>query len=227
VQLVPQGLLSKEIMSSLSNAEFADSINTGGGASINFATREPVEGKGFMVGQMPPGGVEDVRPLPAKAEDIADFAEKNSTLAESHPTAAHGAWVDSTDPSKFTQDVSVQVPTPAETSKMGVEQKQIAAYALPGTRVSKNRRMRRAWGGDVLLHTADLGATDVDPQYRPGAQDIPGGKGSFTKNQYANRDWDKTAGTTTNGGTTKPQKVKYEDILRKINEARAMRLRGE
>jgi len=224
-------------MSSLSNAEFADRVNTAWGASINFTTRKPVEGEGFMVGQMPPGGVEDVRPLPAKEEDIADFAKQNAPLAEKYPNAAHGAWVNEADPSKFTQDVSVQVPTPAETAKMGVEQKQIAAYGLPGTRVSKTRRMKKS-GGDVLLHTGklspelaalgakEIGATDVDPHFRPGALDMPDGKGSFTKNQYANRYWRKTVGYTTNGGTTRRRPVKYEDLIRTINEGRAERLRA-
>jgi len=76
-------------------------------------------------------------------------------------------------------------------------------------------------GGDVLFHTADLGKNDSDPRYRPGALDMAGGKGSFTRNQYANKDWKKV------GGTLNGKPVNYESVLRTINENRTNRMRGE
>jgi hypothetical protein len=80
---------------------------------------------------------------------------------------------------------------------------------------------------DVLLHTADLGKNDVDPRYRPGALDMPNEKGSFTRNQYQNKDWNKKAGYKVNRETGKKENVSYGDILRKINEGRVERMRGE
>ena len=102
---------------------------------------------------------------------------------------------------------------------MGIAEKQKASYGTPKTRTSV-RGHNMGGGGDVLLHTADLGKNDVDPRYRPGALDTPG-EGSFTRNQYQNKDWKKKAGTL-NG---KP--VNYESILRTINENRVERMRGE
>ena len=102
---------------------------------------------------------------------------------------------------------------------MGIAEKQKASYGTSKTRTSV-RGHNMGGGGDVLLHTADLGKNDVDPRYRPGALDTPG-EGSFTRNQYQNKDWKKKAGTL-NG---KP--VNYESILRTINENRVDRMRGE
>ena len=52
---------------SLSNAEFADNINKGDGGSVNFKTRKPVTGKGFLTSF---AGAEKPTALPMKAEDI-------------------------------------------------------------------------------------------------------------------------------------------------------------
>ena len=114
----------------------------------------------------------------------------------------------------------MQVSTPKESQKMGENEKQQAAYALPGSRVS-SRGHHLKEGGDVLFHTGDLGKNDSDPRYRPGALDMAGGKGSFTRNQYANKDWKKV------GGTLNGKPVNYESVLRTINENRTNRMRGE
>jgi hypothetical protein len=103
---------------------------------------------------------------------------------------------------------------------MGVSEHQEAAYALPHTPVSRTGATVGPHGGDVLFHTADLGKNDVDPNYQPGAQDMKSGRGSFTKNQYANKDWDKV------GGTNAGEPVSYGEVLRTINKNRVTRLRG-
>jgi hypothetical protein len=56
---------------------------------------------------------------------------------------------------------------------------------------------------------------------------MPNEKGSFTRNQYQNKDWNKKAGYKVNRETGKKENVSYGDILRKINEGRVERMRGE
>jgi hypothetical protein len=201
----------------LSDGQFAEHLNRSdtGGASLNFKDRTEVSGKGFMTAF---SGAEKTLPLPAKEEDITSFKEKNKPAVEGNAAAVHGAW--KYPEGHYTQDLSVQVSTPKESQKMGENEKQQAAYALPGSRVS-SRGHHLKEGGDVLFHTADLGKNDSDPRYRPGALDMAGGKGSFTRNQYANKDWKKV------GGTLNGKPVNYESVLRTINENRTNRMRGE
>jgi hypothetical protein len=201
----------------LSDGQFAEHLNNPntGGASLNFKDRTEVSGKGFMTAF---SGAEKTLPLPAKEADITSFKEKNKPAVEGNAAAVHGAW--KYPEGHYTQDLSVQVPTPSASQKMGEDEKQQAAYALPGTRVS-SRGHHLKEGGDVLFHTGNLGKNDSDPRYRPGALDMAGGKGSFTRNQYANKDWKKV------GGTLNGKPVNYESVLRTINENRTNRMRGE
>lgn len=210
---------------SLSNEQFAANINEGYGGSVNFKTRKPITGKGFLTSF---AGAEKPTALPIKAEDIGNYRNAHHELASQSDATVHGVWKNPATPGVADQDLSVQVSTPKDAQAMGIAEKQKASFALPKTRVS-NRGHNvtgsldeegKPTGGDVLLHTANLGKNDVDPRYRPGALDTPG-EGSFTRNQYKNKDWNKTAGTL-NG---KP--VNYESILRTINENRVDRMRGE
>ena len=202
---------------SLSNAEFADNINKGDGGSVNFKTRKPVTGKGFLTSF---AGAEKPTALPIKAEDIQNYRNAHHELASQSDATVHGVWKNPATPEVADQDLSVQKSTPKEAQAMGIAEKQKASYALGGTRVSRRGHFVGGYGGDVLLHTADLGKNDVDPRYRPGALDTPGA-GSFTRNQYKNKDWNKKAGTLAG----KP--VNYESVLRTINENRVERMRGE
>jgi hypothetical protein len=206
--------------SSMSDEQFAAHLNDPeqGGGSLGFKSRVPVSGRGFMTAF---AGAEQATPLPASAEQLKAYREKHAAKVEGMEGAVHGAWKNPATPEHYDQDLSVQVKTPKESQEMGIREQQKAAYALPGTRVSRRGHFVGGYGGDVLLHTADLGKNDVDPRYRPGALDMPGGKGSFTRNQYRNKDWNKRAGTLAG----KP--VNYEHILRTINENRANRMRGE
>jgi hypothetical protein len=201
---------------SLSNEQFAANINEGYGGSVNFKTRKPVTGKGFLTSF---AGAEKPTTLPIKAEDIQTYRNAHHELASKSDSTVHGVWKNPATPEVADQDLSVQKETPKEAQQMGIDEKQKASYGMPKTRTSV-RGHNMGGGGDVLLHTADLGKNDVDPRYRPGALDTPG-QGSFTRNQYQNKDWKKKAGTL-NG---KP--VNYESILRTINENRVDRMRGE
>jgi hypothetical protein len=203
---------------SLSNEQLASYVNNpeNYGASVGFSSREHVKGKGFMTAF---AGAEKPTALPIKAEDIANYRQAHHQLASSHEGAVHGVWKNPATPEVADQDLSVQVKTPKEAQEMGVKEQQKASYGMPKTRVSA-RGHNMGGGGDVLLHTADLGKNDVDPRYRPGALDTPG-QGSFTRNQYQNKDWNKKA------GMLKGEPVTYEHILRTINENRVNRMRGE
>ncbi len=203
----------------LSDEQFASKVNdpNEGGASVNFKSREPIKGKGFLTSF---AGAEKPTPLPIKAEDIATYRQQNNVRASNSDATVHGIWKNPQTPEVADQDLSVQLSTPKEAQEMGTVEKQKASYALSGTRVSRRGHFVGGYGGDVLLHTADLGKNDVDPRYRPGALDTPGA-GSFTRNQYSNKDWNKKAGKL--GG--KP--VNYGSILRTINENRVNRMRGE
>ena len=202
---------------SLSNEQFAANINEGYGGSVNFKTRKPVTGKGFLTSF---AGAEKPTALPIKAEDIQNYRNAHHELASQSDATVHGVWKNPATPEVADQDLSVQKSTPKEAQAMGIAEKQKASYALGGTRVSRRGHFVGGYGGDVLLHTADLGKNDVDPRYRPGALDTPGA-GSFTRNQYKNKDWNKKAGTLAG----KP--VNYESVLRTINENRVERMRGE
>jgi hypothetical protein len=203
----------------LNDKQFAAHLNNPneGGASVNFHTRIPVQGRGFMTAF---SGAEQSTSLPATAEQIGSYRTKHAAKVEGNDAAVHGAWKNPETPGTYDQDVSVQVKTPKESQKMGVAEVQKAAYALPHTAVNRKGAKVGKYGGDVLFHTADLGKNDVDPNYRPGALDMKGGKGSFTKNQYQNKDWNKV------GGTHNGKDVTYGQVLRKINENRTERLRG-
>ena len=201
---------------SLSNEQFAANINEGYGGSVNFKTRKPVTGKGFLTSF---AGAEKPTALPIKAEDIQNYRNAHHELASQSDATVHGVWKNPATPGVADQDLSVQVSTPKDAQAMGIAEKQKASYGTPKTRTSV-RGHNTGGGGDVLLHTADLGKNDVDPRYRPGALDTPG-EGSFTRNQYQNKDWKKKAGTLAG----KP--VNYESVLRTINENRVERMRGE
>ncbi|NBT46489.1 MAG: hypothetical protein EBT07_01545 [Actinobacteria bacterium] len=193
----------------LSHEQFAAHVAEEGGGSVGFFSRVPVSGKGFMTAIT---GSEKVQETPVSAHDIGAYAEKNAPVAASIPNPSHGVW-------GTTQDVSVQAETPNRASSIGEPTGEQASFGLPRSRVSARGHNMGA-GGDVLLHTADLGKNDTDPRYRPGALDEPG-RGSFTRNQYQNKDWEKSLGTL-NG-----QKITYGDVLRTINKHRAAKKREE
>ena len=201
----------------LNNEQFAAHINNPkeGGGSMNLTTGEAPQGRGFMTAF---DGAEKRTPLPATAEQLSSYQAEHASKVKNNAGAFHGAWKN--EPEHYTQDLSVQVKTPKEAQSMGVSEHQEAAYALPHTPVSRTGATVGPHGGDVLFHTADLGKNDVDPNYQPGAQDMKGGRGSFTKNQYANKDWDKV------GGHLNGQPVSYGEVLRTINKNRVARLRG-
>jgi hypothetical protein len=209
----------------LSDAQFAEHLNKPDeyGASVGFHSRTPITGHGFMTAF---SGAEQSTPLPASEKQISDYRAQHAGKTEGMDNAVHGAWKNPATPGTYDQDLSVKITTPREAQNMGVSQQQKASYALPGTRVSRRGHFVGG-GGDVLLHTADLGKNDVDPRYRPGALDMPNEKGSFTRNQYQNKDWNKKAGYRVNRETGKKENVSYGDILRKINEGRVERMRGE
>ena len=194
----------------LSHEQFAAHVAKEGGGSVGFFSRVPVTGKGFMTGVYPH---EEDNKVPVSAEDIGSYAEKKASVAASIPNSSHGVWGTS-------QDVSVQAETPNRASEIGELPGEQASFGLPRSRVSARGHNTGKNGGDVLLHTADLGNNDTDPRYRPGALDEPG-RGSFTRNQYANKDWEKSVGTL-NG-----QKITYGEVLRTINKTRAAKKREE
>jgi hypothetical protein len=205
---------------SLSNEQLAAHVNNPDnyGASVGFHDRKMSKGKGFMTAF---DGAEKPTPLPIKAADIADYRQAHHELASSHAGAIHGIWKNPKTEGMADQDLSVKLDSPKATQEMGVAEKQKASYGQPHTRVSSRGHNMGKEGGDILLHTADLGKNDVDPRYQPGALDMRGGKGSFTRNQYVNKDMKKT------GGTLKGEPVSYESVLRTINENRVARMRGE
>lgn len=198
-------------MPALNDQQFAAHISKEGGGSVDFHTREPVTGHGFMTAL--PGG-EHTSPGGISAKDVTNFRAKHAGLAADYAAeghqVAHGAWGD-------TQDVSVKAPTPNAARKIGQSRGEMASYALPGTRVS-SRGHHVKEGGDVLLHTGSLGKNDSDPRYQPGKLDTPG-KGSFTRNEYQNKDWNKV------GGTLNGKPVSYGDVLKKVNDNRAEKVR--
>lgn len=198
----------------LSNEQFSEHVKKHGGGSIGFFTREPVSGRGFMTAIS--GSETPEREI--TPEKISEFAEKHKEKAASLENPMHGVW-------GTTQDVSVKAETPNKAKAIGVPTGEEAAYGLPHTPVNRKGATMGPHGGDVLFHTGDLGKNDVDPNYRPGALDMKGGKGSFTKNQYKNKDWNKVAGKRRNPETGKMENVKYEEILRTINKNRAMKIR--
>lgn len=199
----------------LSDEQFAEHIAKEGGGSVGFFSRKPVEGQGFMTAI---AGNEQDKGKPITASDISSYRKSKAEIAADHPNAAHGAW-------GTTQDVSVQTKSPREATELGKSVGEQAAYALPQSRMSARGHHASIAGKEVLFHTADLGKNDVDPRYRPGALDMPGGAGSFTRNQYENKDWQHKGGRTRNMETGKLEGVAYGDVLRKINENRAMTVR--
>lgn len=200
---------------SLSDEQFAQHVAETGGASVGFFSRKPVEGQGFMTAI---AGHEQEQTTPITAKDVANYRSSKAEVAAQHPDSAHGAW-------GTTQDVSVQTKSPREATELGKPVGEQAAWALPQSRMSARGHHASIAGKEVLFHTEDLGKNDVDPRYRPGALDMPGGAGSFTRNQYENKDWQRKGGRTRNMETGKLESVSYGDVLRKINENRAMTVR--
>ena len=142
------------------------------------------------------------------SEDIGSFHNKNAAVAANVPGAIHGAW-------GRTQDISVKAPTPNAARSMGTTVGEMESYGLPHTPVNKKGATVGPNGGAVLLHMGQFGKNDVDPNYRPGALDMKGGKGSFTKSEYQNKDWEKTSDSG----------HKFGEVLQTINTNRAMKQR--
>jgi len=191
----------------LSDEQFAAYANENGGGSIGFFNREPVTGRGFMTAV---SGSEsrDNEGQPTTASQVADFRETRAGAASNVENPVHGIW-------GGIHDVSVKAETPNKARAIGQPTGEEASYGLPHTPVNRKGATVGPHGGDVLLHTGDLGKNDVDPNFRPGALDMNGGKGSFTKNEYQNKEWNKKA----------PSGQTYGDVLRMINKNRAMRIR--
>ena len=201
----------------LSDAQFAAHVREHGGGSVGFFSRQlpPENERGFATSV---GGAEESNPGTKNItpDQISAYRSQYAEKASKVEGALHGAWEND---DKTTQDVSVTAKTPNQANAIGQPIGEEASYALPHTPVNKKGAKVGKYGGDVLLHTGDLGKNDVDPNYQPGTLDMKGGKGSFTKNQYQNKDWNKV------GGTDKGEKVTYGDVLRKINKNRAMAIR--
>jgi hypothetical protein len=200
----------------LNNTQFAEHIKEHGGGTIGFFSRAlpPENQRGFATSV---GGAEVTTP-DIDADQLTAYQKQFSEKAAGVEGSMHGAWKT---PGGITQDVSVVTETPNKAKALGIPIGEEASYALPHTPVNRKGAKVGKNGGDVLLHTADLGENDVDPNYRPGALDMKGGRGSFTKNQYANKDWNKVA------GEHKGEKVTYGDVLKKINKNRAERIRNQ
>lgn len=202
---------------SLSNEQFAEHVKKNEGGSVGFFSRKlpPANERGFATSI---GGAEETRPGTGNItpNQIASYRTKHAAKASKIEGALHGAWEHD---GQTTQDVSVTAKTPKQANAIGKPIGEEASYALPHTPVNKKGAKVGKYGGDVLLHTGNLGKNDVDPNFQPGTLDMKGGKGSFTKNQYKNKSWNKV------GGTEKGEKVKYGDVLRKINKNRAMAIR--
>ena len=201
----------------LSDAQFAEHVKKNEGGSIGFFSRQlpPENERGFATSI---GGAEETHPGTGNItpEQISAYKTKYAGKAAKIKGSLHGAWEND---GQTTQDVSVNAKTPNQANAIGVPIGEEASYALPHTPVNKKGAKVGKYGGDVLLHTGDLGKNDVDPNFQPGTLDMKDKKGSFTKNQYKNKTWDKV------GGTDKGEKVTYGDVLRKINKNRAMAIR--
>ena len=195
----------------LSDEEFAAHVKEHGGGSLDYYSREHVTGRGFMTAAVPEA--EDTAEHDLTGKDITNFREKNAGAAaevfsKTGLDPVHGAW-------GRTQDVSVKAPTPNAARNMGTTVGEMESYATPHTPVNRKGATVGPGGGDVLLHMGQFGQNSADENYRPGALDMQGGKGSLTKYEYKNKDWNqKSASGHTLG-----------DVLKTINTNRAMKQR--
>jgi hypothetical protein len=190
----------------LSNDEFAAHVKIEGGGSLGYFNREHVTGRGFMTAAVPEAEHTAEHDLTGK--DISKFQEKNASKAAKVPGAIHGAW-------GRTQDISVKAPTPNAARSMGTTVGEMESYATPHTPVNRQGATVGPHGGAVLLHMGQFGKNSAEESYRPGALDMKGGKGSLTKYEYQNKDWNqKSASGHTLG-----------DVLKQINTNRAMKQR--
>jgi len=190
----------------LSNDEFAAHVKEHGGGSLGYFSREHVTGRGFMTAAVPEA--EHTAEHDLTGDDIGAFQKKNAAVAKNVPEAIHGAW-------GRTQDISVKAPTPNAARSMGTTVGEMESYATPHTPVNRKGATVGPGGGAVLLHMGQFGKNSAEESYRPGALDMQGGKGSLTKYEYQNKDWNQTS----------PSGHKLGDVLRTINTNRAMKQR--
>ena len=180
----------------ISDDQFAAHVKEHGGGSLDYSSREHVTGRGFMTAAVPEA--EDTAEHDLTGKDITNFREKN----------AGAAW-------GRTQDISVKAPTPNAARGMGTTVGEMESYATPHTPVNRKGATVGPHGGAVLLHMGQFGQNSADKNYRPGALDMQGGKGSLTKYEYQNKDWNKKSAS----GHT------FGDVLKTINTNRAMKQR--
>jgi len=190
----------------ISDDQFAAHVKEHGGGSLDYSSREHVTGRGFMTAAIPEAEHTSTHDL--TGEDITKFRTKNASAASKVPGAVHGAW-------GRTQDISVKAPTPNAARGMGTTVGEMESYATPHTPVNRKGATVGPHGGAVLLHMGQFGQNSADKNYRPGALDMQGGKGSLTKYEYQNKDWNKKSAS----GHT------FGDVLKTINTNRAMKQR--
>ena len=136
---------------SLSASQFADKVNTEGGASRNFQTFKPAEAPGVMVSKP---GAELITEAPLKAEQAKSFRKEHEvgTTGKEY----HGAWNSG---GKIFQDVSTKEPDLPSARSAGVKNKQIAGYDLGGTDT------RRPEGGEVFFGRSVPGI-ESNPEFK-------------------------------------------------------------
>jgi hypothetical protein len=149
---------------SLSQAQL-EHVQKNDGGSFAWGTATPAAGPGFMVGIA--GGEEHHDEL--TPDVLANFKAKHENLAAEQSYQPHlGAWANSKT-GQHTLDVSVKVPDAETARKLGVENKQEAIFALPGTEVQPGKKIEdvaNEWGGDILLHTKEYNTkTPKDPAH--------------------------------------------------------------
>jgi hypothetical protein len=144
----------------LSNQEFANKVNTEGGASRNFQTFEEAKAPGIMVSKP---GAERVTDAPLKPEEASRFRKDYDV--QTTGSDYHGAWKSG---GKVFQDVSTKHTNLESARKAGSAGKQIAGYDLGGTDV------RRPEGGEVFFDRGVRGV-ESDPEWKstPEATSIP------------------------------------------------------
>ena len=135
----------------LSNAEFANKVNTEGGASRNFQTFEEAKPHGIMV-SIP--GAERITDAPLKPEEASRFRKDYDVQATG--SDYQGAWKSG---NKVFQDVSRKHETLDSARKAGVRDKQIAGYDLGGTDI------RRPEGGEVFFGRKVPGI-ETNPEFK-------------------------------------------------------------
>jgi hypothetical protein len=139
--------------------QFADYVADNGGGSFKFATGEPAQGPGFMVGRA--GSEKTLRTAAPSGSDIQEYADAVHPSVASSREAHLGAWV--VQGERTVLDVSDKHAVGSDARRAGREHLQEAAYALGSessssktpTRVSEHHTtdsLNRPWGADVLLN---------------------------------------------------------------------------